>query len=94
MYIGANPVARNQPAPQSPPEPAVVKRFPNLIMKDLTIKGIIVGSRKMFEDMVAAMTLNGVKPLIDRVYPFEQVLDALKYMESGEKLGKIVIKIA
>ncbi len=90
MYLGANPTARHRP----PAEPTAMKRFPNLILKDLTIKGVIVGSRRMFEDMLAAMTLHGTKPIIDRVYPFEQVLDAIRYMESGEKIGKIVIKVA
>jgi NADPH:quinone reductase-like Zn-dependent oxidoreductase len=91
MYIGANPVARSRPAPAEPP---VVRRFPNLIMKDLTIKGIIVGSRRMFEDLVAAMALHGIKAPIDRVYGFDQVREAIAYMESGEKLGKVVIRIA
>ena len=35
-----------------------------------------------------------VKPLIDRVFPLEQVRDALAYSESGRATGKIVIKIA
>lgn len=90
MYIGANPVARQAPTPAEPP---VLKRLPNLIMKDLTIKGIIVGSRRMFEDMIAAMHQHRVKPLIDRVYPFAQVREAIAYFESGEKLGKVVIQV-
>ena len=89
MYIGANPVDRSGAAPK----PVSLTRFPNLIMKDLTIKGIIVGSQRMFEDMITAMTLNNIKPVIDKVFPFDQVLDAVKYMESGDKIGKVVIKV-
>lgn len=89
MYIGANAVVHGD----NIPAPAALTRFPNLIIKSLNITGIIVGSRRMFEDLVQAMATNGIKPVIDRVYPFEQVREAIAYMESGDKLGKIVIKI-
>ncbi|MSO98876.1 MAG: NAD(P)-dependent alcohol dehydrogenase [Rhodospirillaceae bacterium] len=89
MFIGANPVTPDRKASA----PTALTRFPNLIMKDLTIKGIVVGSRRMFEDLVKAMTANKIKPVIDRVYNFDQVREALAYMESGEKIGKIVIKV-
>jgi len=35
-----------------------------------------------------------IKPLVDRVYPLEQVRDALAYSESGRATGKVVIKVA
>ena len=34
-----------------------------------------------------------LRPVIDRIFPFEQAADAVRYMESGEKIGKIVIKV-
>jgi NADPH:quinone reductase-like Zn-dependent oxidoreductase len=89
MFIGANAVT---PDRKDAP-PTALTRFPNLIIKDLTIKGIIVGSRRMFEDLLAAMAANTIKPIIDRVYAFDQVREAIAYMESGEKIGKIVIKV-
>lgn len=37
---------------------------------------------------------NGViKPVIDKVFPFEQTNDALSYVESGRVKGKVVIKM-
>ncbi len=89
MYIGANPVVHNQ----APSEPVALTRLPNLIIKDLTIKGIIVGSRRMFEDLLEAMVINNITSVIDRVYAFDDFLEAIPYMESGDKLGKIVIKV-
>lgn len=89
MYIGANAVT---PDRKDAP-PTALTRFPNLIIKDLTIKGIIVGSRRMFEDLLAAMATNNIKPIIDRVYAFDQVHDAIAYMQSGDKIGKIVIRV-
>jgi len=34
-----------------------------------------------------------LKPVIDKVYEFGEVKDALKHMESGSHFGKIVVKI-
>lgn len=89
MYIGANPVVHGQ----SEAAPVALERLANLIIKDLTIKGIIVGSRRMFEDLIQAMTTNDVTPVIDRVYDFDNFLDAIPYMKSGGKLGKIVVRV-
>ncbi|MGA7916466.1 MAG: zinc-dependent alcohol dehydrogenase family protein [Candidatus Acidiferrales bacterium] len=33
------------------------------------------------------------KPLIDRVFPFAQIVEAHRYMESNEQIGKIVVKV-
>jgi NADPH:quinone reductase-like Zn-dependent oxidoreductase len=33
------------------------------------------------------------KPRIDRVFPFEQIVDAHRYMESNEQIGKIVVTV-
>lgn len=34
-----------------------------------------------------------LKPVIDKVYPFEQIIEAYKYVETGQKTGSVVIKI-
>jgi len=33
------------------------------------------------------------KPVIDRKYPFEQIVDAYKYVETGQKTGNVVIMV-
>jgi NADPH:quinone reductase-like Zn-dependent oxidoreductase len=58
------------------------------------IHGIGVGSRRMFEDMNAAIEANGLKPPIDKVFPFDKAVDAIKHAQSQKFFGKIVIKIA
>lgn len=89
--IGANPVRRTGTST----EMVGLKDFPrNMIMRGLTIKGTIVGSRKMLEDLTRACVDGRIAPVIDRVFPFEKALDAVRYMETGEKVGKIVIKVA
>ena len=35
-----------------------------------------------------------IKPLVDKVFPLEQVRNALAYSESGRATGKVVIRVA
>jgi NADPH:quinone reductase-like Zn-dependent oxidoreductase len=89
MHVGANPVSRDRKAvvPEAP------KRMGLLIMRDLTIKGIIVGSREMFVNLIDQMAAHGIKPVIDRIYDFAQVDEAIAYMAKADKIGKVVIRI-
>jgi NADPH:quinone reductase-like Zn-dependent oxidoreductase len=34
-----------------------------------------------------------IKPVVDKVFPFEQTNDALAYVETGRSRGKVVIKV-
>ncbi|PWT95875.1 MAG: NAD(P)-dependent alcohol dehydrogenase [Candidatus Melainabacteria bacterium] len=65
-----------------------------ILMKNVCVQGIYVGSREMFEGMNAAISLHKLHPVIDRVFPFAEAKQAFSYMESSSHLGKIVIKIA
>jgi NADPH:quinone reductase len=42
-------------------------------------------------DFMPAIASGRIRPVIDRVFPFEQFADARAYMESDKHLGKIVI---
>ena len=64
-----------------------------LIMRDLTLKGIIVGSRRMMVDLLQAMDTHRVQPVIDRVYDFAQANEALEYFRRAGKVGKVVIRV-
>lgn len=65
----------------------------NVFMKGVRLQGIFVGSRSMFEAMNKAIAVNKLKPVIDRVFNFDEAREALKHMESGSHFGKIVMKI-
>jgi NADPH:quinone reductase-like Zn-dependent oxidoreductase len=64
-----------------------------VLMKAVKLHGIFVGSRQMFEQMNLMICQHTLKPVIDKVYEFGEVKDALKHMESGSHFGKIVVKI-
>lgn len=60
-------------------------------MKSISVQGIFVGSREMFEAMNRAVALHQIRPVIDRVFSFDEVKEALHYMASGAHFGKVVI---
>ena len=63
-----------------------------MLMKAVRVQGIYVGSGAMFAAMNRAIALHGLRPVVDRVFPFEQAREALAYMESQAHFGKIVIR--
>jgi D-arabinose 1-dehydrogenase-like Zn-dependent alcohol dehydrogenase len=64
-----------------------------VLMKRLRIHGILVDSRSSFEAMNRFIEQHGIKPVIDRVFKFEQLHDALGLMDSAGHSGKIVVEI-
>ncbi len=64
-----------------------------VLMKAVTLQGIFVGSRQMFEQMNLMICNHTLQPVIDKTFAFEEAKDALKYTESASHFGKIVIKI-
>jgi NADPH:quinone reductase-like Zn-dependent oxidoreductase len=65
--------------------------FVPLFMRHIRLQGIFVGSREMFVDMNRAITMHRLHPVIDRVFPMAEIVDALRYMESGAHFGKICL---
>jgi NADPH:quinone reductase-like Zn-dependent oxidoreductase len=61
------------------------------VAKNATISGIYVGSREEFAAMNAFMTQHALRPVIDRVFPFEKAIEAFAHLESGQHFGKVVV---
>jgi NADPH:quinone reductase-like Zn-dependent oxidoreductase len=48
----------------------------------------------MFNAMNRAIAANAIKPVIDKVFGFDDVQAAYKHMVAGTHFGKIVIRLA
>jgi NADPH:quinone reductase-like Zn-dependent oxidoreductase len=64
-----------------------------VLMRHLRVQGVYVGSRQMFENLLRAVNLNKLKPVVDRVFDFQETREALAYMESAGHLGKICLRV-
>lgn len=58
-----------------------------------TATGIYVGSREDFEALNAFMSAHEIHPVVDRVFEFEEAPAAFDFMDNGDFLGKIVIRL-
>lgn len=65
--------------------------IPVVFGKNLHIHGISVGSREQFDDMAAHIAKWKLKPVVDKTFPFADVPDALRLMQTGGHFGKIAI---
>lgn len=63
----------------------------SILMNSTRVQGIYVGSRAMFERMNRAIELHAMKPVVDRVFPFTEIREALHYMEAQQHFGKICL---
>lgn len=64
-----------------------------LMGSNATVSGIYVGSRADFETMNAFIEKHHVKPVVARVFAFEEAQAAYELMESDAFFGKIVIRM-
>ena len=62
-----------------------------ILRRNLRVQGLYVGNKQMFEAMNRAIEANGLKPVIDKVFPFAQAKEAYSHLRSQTYFGKIVI---
>lgn len=63
-----------------------------VIFRQTTIRGIAVAPRTSFDRMNPFLDRHHIKPVIDRVYGFDQAVQAYEHLARGP-FGKIVIKV-
>ena len=64
----------------------------SILMNSVRVQGIYVGSRAMFERMNRAIEFHRIKPVVDRVFPWTNYKEALRYMQSQQHFGKICLR--
>lgn len=63
------------------------------LKRTVTLKGLQNGPKDRFEEMLRFYEEKEIKPVVDRVFAFEESKEALKYLFSGGHFGKVVIKV-
>lgn len=63
-----------------------------LMGKSARVQAIDVGSREMFEAMNKAITYHATRPVVDRVFDFRDLPEALKYLRSAQHFGKVCLR--
>ncbi len=65
----------------------------SILMRSVRIQGVLVGSRDHFEAMNRAIELHGLRPVVDRVFPFSDVPRAFEHLAAGRHFGKVCVRI-
>ena len=66
----------------------IVKSF----IKQARLQGVLVGNRTQQQDMIKAIEVNEIKPVVDKVFSLENIVDAFKYQETNRHIGKICLE--
>jgi NADPH:quinone reductase-like Zn-dependent oxidoreductase len=62
-----------------------------VVTRQVRLQGVTVGHRDGFEAMVRAIEQHRLKPVVDRVFAFEELKEAMAYLKSGAQFGKVCI---
>jgi len=63
-----------------------------VVTRQVRLQGITVGHRDGFEAMMRAIDQYRLQPVVDRVFAFEALKEAMAYLKSGAHFGKICIR--
>jgi NADPH:quinone reductase-like Zn-dependent oxidoreductase len=62
-----------------------------VVTRQVRLQGVTVGHRDGFEAMLRAIEQHQVRPVVDRVFAFDALKEALAYLGSGAQFGKICV---
>lgn len=65
--------------------------IPALFSNQIRVSGVSIGSRADQEDMIRAVSVSRLKPVIDRIFPLQEIVPAFKYYESQKHFGKVCV---
>ncbi len=63
-----------------------------VVTRQVRLQGITVGSRDGFEAMLRAIGQHRVEPVVDRVFAFEALKEAMAHLKAGAHFGKVCIR--
>jgi len=62
-----------------------------IFSKQISLIGSTMGSHQDFQDVIKLLWDKKLRPVVDRVMPLNQGIEAYRIMERGEQFGKIVL---
>ncbi len=65
-----------------------------LYWNQLNVMGSTMGSDEDFRQMLRAVTVNELKPVVDAVLPLDRAREAMERMETAGQFGKIALRIS
>ncbi|KYG72214.1 NADPH:quinone reductase-like Zn-dependent oxidoreductase [Roseivirga ehrenbergii] len=63
-----------------------------MFWNQITLQGSTMGNDQEFEQMVAFINKHKIKPILDSVRPFSEIISAFDAMKEGGTFGKLVIQ--
>jgi NADPH:quinone reductase-like Zn-dependent oxidoreductase len=67
--------------------------IPALFSNQIRLSGVSIGSRADQEDMIRALTVNRLKPVIDSSFPLQEIAAAFRHYESQKHFGKVCLEV-
>jgi NADPH:quinone reductase-like Zn-dependent oxidoreductase len=67
--------------------------MPRLFFGHISLLGSTMGNASEFEAVLKAID-HGMRPVVDRVYPLDQVQAALQRVDDAEQFGKVVLSVS
>jgi len=64
-----------------------------LMARQVRLQGLIVGNRRQQIEMIRALDADDTKPVIDKTYLLQDLVEAFRYEASGAHFGKIGIEV-
>jgi len=63
----------------------------DIFRRQVRARGIPVGSRESFEAMNRGLTVNRIRPVIEKVFAWKDAAAAFRHLEYGSPFGKVVL---
>ncbi|KAL4254680.1 Zinc-type Alcohol Dehydrogenase-like protein [Abortiporus biennis] len=64
-----------------------------MLFNNLTLRSVLIGSRRQFEDMLRLIETHDIKPVVNSVFAFTEVKQAYEHLLSQKHIGKVVIRV-
>lgn len=64
------------------------------LRRNMTLRGILNGPRDRYEEMLAFYNEKKIRPVVHRVFSFDESREAIQYLFGGQHFSKVVIKVS